>query len=44
MMARKTADETTNGVRRFRIHPAFHAFLEIKPNDATMPGQMTFSL
>jgi hypothetical protein len=44
VMARKTADETTNGVRRFRIHPAFHAFLEIKPHDATTPGQMTFSL
>jgi hypothetical protein len=32
VMARKTADETTNGVRRFRIHPAFHAFLEIRPH------------
>jgi hypothetical protein len=44
IMARKTADETTNGIRRFRIHAAFHAFLEIKPHGATTPGQMTFSL
>jgi hypothetical protein len=44
IMARKTADETTNGIRRFRIHAAFHAFLEIKPLGATTPGQMTFSL
>jgi hypothetical protein len=44
IMARKTADETTNGVRRFRIHPAFHAFLEIKPHSATTPGQMIISL
>jgi hypothetical protein len=44
-MARKTADETTNGVRRFLIHPAFHAFLEIKPQDSTLPtGQATFNL
>lgn len=41
MMARKTADETTKGVRRFRIHPAFHAFLEIRPQETTTPGQMT---
>jgi len=44
IMARKTADETTNGVRRFRIHPAFHAFLEIKPHSATTPGQMIIRL
>lgn len=44
IMARKTADETTNGIRRFRIHPAFHAFLEIKPHSATAPGQLTISL
>jgi len=44
IMARKTADETTNGVRRFRIHPAFHAFLEIKPHSATTPGQMIINL
>ena len=43
-MARKMADETTGGVRRFRIHPAFHAFLEIAPNCATTPGQMVISL
>jgi hypothetical protein len=39
VMARKTADETTNGVRRFRIHPAFHPFLETRPYNSTMPGQ-----
>jgi hypothetical protein len=44
VMARKTADETTSGVRRFRIHPAFQAFLEIKPHDSTTPGQMKFTL
>jgi hypothetical protein len=44
IMARKTADETTNGVRRFRIHPAFHAFLEIKSHSATTPGQMIINL
>jgi hypothetical protein len=44
VMAQKTATETTGGVRRFRIHPAFHAFLEIKPHNATMLGQMTIGL
>jgi hypothetical protein len=44
VMARRTAAETMNGIRRFRIHPAFHAFLEIKPYDATVLGQMTFDL
>jgi hypothetical protein len=44
MMARKTADETTNGTRRFRIHPAFQAFLETKPYNASIPGQMTIDL
>jgi len=44
IMAKKTADETTNGVRRFRIHPAFHSFLEITPSDSTTPGQLTISL
>ena len=39
-MARKTSDETTGGLRRFRIHPAFHAFLEIAPHRTTTPGQM----
>jgi hypothetical protein len=43
-MARKTADETTGGVRRFRIHPAFHSFLEIQPHSATTPGQMMINL
>ena len=43
-MARKTSDETTNGLRRFCIHPAFHAFLEIGSNRATAPGQMVISL
>lgn len=43
-MARKTSDETTGGLRRFRIHPAFHAFLEIAPHRATTPGQMVISL
>lgn len=44
IMAQKTAEETTNRVRRFRIHPAFHAFLEITPHDTTPPGQMIISL
>lgn len=35
IMAQKTAEETTNRVRRFRIHPAFHAFLEIKPHSSS---------
>jgi hypothetical protein len=43
-MAHKTAIETTNGIRRFRIHPAFHAFLGIAPHDLTTPGQMTIQL
>lgn len=43
-MARRTADERTDGVRRFRIHPAFHAFLEIKPHTATALGQMPINL
>jgi hypothetical protein len=43
IMARKTADETTNGVRRFRIHPAFHAFLEIEPHSSAPTGQMTIN-
>jgi len=43
-MARKTADETTDGVRRFCIHPAFHAFLEISSSRATTPGQMVINL
>ena len=43
-MARKTADETTDRVRRFCIHPAFHSFLEITPNRATTPGQMMIGL
>jgi hypothetical protein len=38
-MAQKTVEETTGHVRRFRIHPAFHAFLEIKPRTATTPDQ-----
>jgi hypothetical protein len=44
IMAQKTATETTNGVRRFRIHPAFHAYLEIKPHILTTPGQMLIDL
>ncbi len=44
IMAQKTAQEITNGVRRFRIHPAFHAFLEIKPHTAATPGQMIINL
>lgn len=44
MMARKTADETTNRIRRFRIHPAFHSYLEINPHKATLPGQMIIGL
>jgi len=44
IMAQKTAEETTAGVCRFRIHPAFHAYLEIKPHTTTAPGQMTINL
>ena len=44
IMAQKTAEEITNGIRRFRIHPAFHAYLEIKPHTTTTPGQMTIGL
>jgi hypothetical protein len=44
IMSRKTAIETTNGIRRFRIHPAFHAFLEVKASEMTTPGQMTINL
>ena len=44
IMARKTADDTTNGIRRFRIHPAFHPFLEIRLHTATAPGQLTIGL
>lgn len=43
-MAEKTASTTSNGVRRFRIHPAFQAYLEISPRNATIPGQMTIDL
>lgn len=43
-MAQKTADEITGGVRRFRIHPAFHAFLEVRPHPAGAPGQMAIEL
>jgi hypothetical protein len=35
IMAQNTAAETSKGERRFRIHPAFHAFLEIAPEVAT---------
>lgn len=44
IMAKKTADETTDGIRRFRIHPAFHSFLEITPNKSSIPGQMNIEL
>jgi hypothetical protein len=44
IMAKKTAEETTDGIRRFQIHPAFHAFLEIKPHAATTPGQLKIVL
>ena len=44
IMARKTADETTSGVRRFQIYPAFHAFLEIKAQTVGNPDQMNIRL
>ena len=31
VMAEKTVEQSANHIRRFLIHPAFHAFLEIKP-------------
>lgn len=43
-MAKKTAEATTNHKRRFRIHPAFHAFFEITPAKTTAPGQMVIDL
>jgi hypothetical protein len=43
-MARKTADDTTHGVRRFRIHPAFHSFLEITLHSLSLPGQTIMDL
>jgi hypothetical protein len=43
LMAEKTAAETTGGVRRFRLHPAFHSFLEIVPR-MVIPGQMDIDL
>lgn len=44
MMAQKTAADITGGIRRFCIHPAFQAFLEISPHEATAPGQMVIDL
>ena len=44
LMAKKTADESSGGVRRFRIHPAFQAFLEVEPHKDTTPGQMSMDL
>jgi len=38
-MARKTVKEV--GIQRYRIHPAFHAYLELKPTEAD--GQASFS-
>jgi hypothetical protein len=43
-MAVKTGNETTNGVRRFCIHPAFHSFLDIISSPSRVPGQMTIDL
>jgi len=43
-MAERTASTTSNGVRRFRIHPAFQAYLEITSHSSTIPGQMTIDL
>jgi hypothetical protein len=42
-MARKTADEMNAGVRRFRIHPAYHAYLELTRTSA-QPGQLAIEI
>jgi hypothetical protein len=42
-MARKTADESNGGIRRFFIHPAYHPYLELRPT-ATAPGQLAIEM
>jgi len=42
MMAQKTTESTK--VRRFRIHPAFHAYLEIQSSGSVAPGQLSIGL
>lgn len=42
VMAQQTA-ETTN-VRRFRIHPAFHAYLEVQAHGGDPHGQLSIGL
>lgn len=42
-MARKTADEFNQGVRRFLIHPAYQSYLELKQTGAS-PGQLSIGL
>ncbi len=42
VMAQKTAELTKS--RRFRIHPAFQGFLEIRGGDTIKPGQLSMNL
>ncbi|MGH9514045.1 MAG: P-loop ATPase, Sll1717 family [Terriglobales bacterium] len=44
VMARKTATEHQSGLYRYRINKVFHAYLEIQPNEALNPAQMTMEL
>jgi hypothetical protein len=44
VMAQKAAQEFTEGKRRFRIHRAFHAFLEVAPSKVTAPGQINMPI
>lgn len=42
-MARRTADETNCGTRRFYIHPAYHSYLELT-GVAANPGQLAMEI
>jgi hypothetical protein len=44
VLAKKTAAELSGGKRRFRIHPAFHRYLEIRSSKMTSPGQISMQL
>jgi hypothetical protein len=43
VMARKVAEQSGTAAR-YRIHPAFHSFLEISPQQSVAPGQMQIDL
>ena len=42
-MARKTADELNQGMRRFFIHPAYHPYLELRATTSA-PGQLAIEM